>query len=486
MTLKQQAFSGLFWTLSEQFSIQIINFIIQIILARILLPSDFGLIAMIMIFIGLGNALSDSGLTSSLIRTIETDKRDLSTVFFFNLSGSILIYWGIYALAPFISDFYNQPTLTSIIRVFSLTIIIRALIEVQLTILKKELKFKKIMLISLPSVLISGLLGIFLAKQGVGVWSLVWMSLCQYALLAIQVWIKTKWLPELVIDKKKLKYHFNFGYKLSLASILNVIFLNIYNLIIGKWFLPKDLGYYNRADTMQGFPVRNLITAVKKVAYPLLSKIQNNDSLLKSTYRRMMLQVVFWITPLMILLILIAKPMIEVLLTDKWLPAVPYFQLLCISSILYPLQEYNLQILDVKGRSEIYLRIEIIKKILTIFTILMVFPFGIMGLLYGQIILSICFYFISSFLSGKLINYPVLHQVKDIYPILLLSLVTGIVIWLLKFKIGFINQPNIFYIGVTSSVFFFVYLTLSYFFKIPVISDISQFISPYIKRKGEK
>ena len=347
MSLKQRALSGLFWTLSEQFSGQIINFIIQIILARILLPFDFGLIAMIMVFIGIGNALSDGGLTSSLIRTVNADNRDLSSVFFFNLFGSITIYLIIFILAPFISIFYNQPQLTLIIRVLSISILIKSFVGVQLTILKKELKFKKIMLMSFPSVLLSGIVGVVLAKRGFGVWSLVWLNLTQSIAMAIQVWLKTNWHPGLIIDRKKLSKHYKFGYKLTLASLLNVIFLNIYNLIIGKWFSAKELGYYNRADTMQGFPLRNLITAVKKVVYPLLSKIQDNDALLRSTYKRMMLYVVFGITPLMILLIIIAKPLIVFLLTEKWLPVVPYFQLLCISSILYPLQEYNLQILDV-------------------------------------------------------------------------------------------------------------------------------------------
>lgn len=484
MSLKQRALSGLFWTLSEQFSGQIINFIIQIILARILLPFDFGLIAMIMVFIGIGNALSDGGLTSSLIRTVNADNRDLSSVFFFNLFGSITIYLIIFILAPFISIFYNQPQLTLIIRVLSISILIKSFVGVQLTILKKELKFKKIMLMSFPSVLLSGIVGVVLAKRGFGVWSLVWLNLTQSIAMAIQVWLKTNWHPGLIIDRKKLSKHYKFGYKLTLASLLNVIFLNIYNLIIGKWFSAKELGYYNRADTMQGFPLRNLITAVKKVVYPLLSKIQDNDALLRSTYKRMMLYVVFGITPLMILLIIIAKPLIVFLLTEKWLPVVPYFQLLCISSILYPLQEYNLQILDVKGRSDVYLKIEVIKKVLTVIAIILLIPFGIYGLLYAQIILSIIFYFISSYFSGKIIDFSIAGQLRDVYPIFLMASLTGCITWLLNDVIrDAIIIPSVIQIGLVTLLYFALYLALSYTFKIPPLGDLLKITTYFFNSK---
>lgn len=439
---------------------------------------------MIMLFVGIGNSLSDSGLTSSLIRTTNADNTDYSTVFFFNLTGSTIIYLIIFFSAPLIAGFYDQPDLSRLIRVLAISIIIKSFVSVQLTKLKKELQFKKIMTIQLPSTILSGFIGIILALNGAGVWSLIWLTLSQSIIFALQVWIRSKWTPEFTVDFVKLKRHISFGYKLTLAGLLNVIFSNIYNLVIGKWFSAKELGYYNRADTMQGFPLRNTINTIKKVAYPLLSTLQNDDEKLKKSYSKMMLHVAFWITPLMLLQIIIAKPLIEFFLTEKWLPAVPYFQLLCVSSILYPLQEYNLQILDVKGRSDIYLRIEIIKKILIVAAISIAIFFGITGLLYAQIILSILFYLISSNAGSKMINFTLKEQIRAIYPIFLISFAVAFAVWVVNILFThYFKIPNLLNIIVTSILFISLYMGASYTFKIPVFSDISPILNKLLKRK---
>jgi len=472
MSLANKTISGLFWTFSQQLSVKLINFVVQVILARILLPTDFGLIAMIMVFISIGASLADSGLTSSLIRTVDADQRDYSTVFIINMVGSVIVYFIVFTLAPYIASFYEAPILTKIIRVFSISFIIRGFVGVQTTILRKELKFKKEMYMQIPSVVLGGVVGVVMALYDYGVWSLVWLNLVQSSLFALQHWFRSDWYPNFTLDIVRLKTHFNFGYKLTLASLLNAILANIYNLVIGKWFSPIQLGYYNRADTIQMFPLRTIITAFKSVAYPVLSSIKEDDKRLKLGYKKMMLQVVFWITPLMTILIIVAKPLFILLLTEKWLPAVPYFQILCVSSLLYPLQEYNLQILDVKGRSDLYLKIESMKKTIVVLSILCSISFGIYGLLISQVFLSIIFYYISSHFSGKLIDYRMKEQIQDTYKTFVLALSVGAICYLISLFLEKGGLSDFLQVIIILVTYISVYITISYKVQFPAVVDI--------------
>lgn len=430
MSLRQKTVGGLIWTFSQQFSVQAINFIVQLVLARLLVPADFGLIAMLSIFIAVGTSLADSGLTSSLIRTKDAGQLDYSTVFFMNLTASILIYGMLFFAAPLISAFFNQPMLESVIQFYTFTFIIRAFSQIQQTKLTKEMNFKLQMLIQIPSVIIAGIVGIIMAYKGMGVWSLVYMNIIQASLSSIQLWFRTGWRPSLEFNWKLLKKHFNFGYKLTLAGLLNTIFTNLYNIIIGKFFSATQLGFYNRADTLRMFPIQNLSAALNKVTYPMFSSIQDDDKKLKNAYRILMQQVMFWLSPLMVILIILAEPLFSLVLTDKWLPAVPYFQWLCVSGLVYPLHSYNLNILNVKGRSDLFLRLEIIKKTITAFGIVLALPYGIYGLIYFQIIGTVLAYFINSYYSGKLIGYPPTAQLLDILPNLGLAITVGVLIWI--------------------------------------------------------
>ncbi len=477
MSLQQKTISGILWTFSQQFSVQAINFLVQIILARVLMPSEFGLIAMLTVFVGIGNSLMDSGLTTSLIRTEAPDQRDYSTVFFINLLGSIVVYLALFALAPLIAAFYKQDILTNIIRVYTVSIIIKAFVGVQTARLTKAMNFKIQMFMQIPSVIAGGITGVVLAYKGFGVWSLVWMEIVQSFLFTLQHWFRTGWYPSFVIDKARLKHHFLFGYKLTLSGILNTVFTNIYNLVIGKFFSATQLGYYNRADSMRMLPVQNIATALNKVTYPTFAAIQHDNEKLKIAYRKLMQQVIFWITPLMIILMIAAEPLLRFLLTDKWLPAVPYFQILCVSAILYPLQVYNLNILNVKGRSDLFLKLEVIKKIVVGVGIVCSLPFGIYGLLYFQILLSVIAFYINTLYSGKLINYPVKEQLKDIMPIFILAALTGVVVFLMIHLLNrYLNPGHLLNIMTTGVVYLLIYLGIGYYTKMQAITDIKQLI----------
>jgi O-antigen/teichoic acid export membrane protein len=476
MSLKKQALSGVFWSSIQMFSSQGIGFVVSIILARLLLPAEFGLIALLGLFMGLGTALINSGLTQSLIRTQDADEDDFSTVFFFNLIGSVLIYAIIFVTAPLIASFYNQQLLTSIIRVYTVTFIINAFSAIQTTRLNKKMDFKTQMKVSIPSLVIGSTVGITMALNGYGVWSLVWSAIIQSLAATIQLWYWSKWKPVWVFNWEKFNYHFHYGTKLMFSGILDIIFTNSYTIIIGKFFAPAQVGFYNRADTLQMLPVGNISSIITKVSFPLFASIQNDDVRLKSVYKRIMQMVIFLVAPTLVLMAVLAEPLFRLLFTEKWLPAVPYFQILCFNGILYPIHSYNLQILNVKGRSDLFLKLEIIKKILITAVILISFRFGIYGLLYGSVITSILCFFINTHYSGNFLNYTAWQQTKDLFPIILLSLVVGLVVHFFDGLLLRISENDFIrlllggLIGITLFVFF------AFLFKMNSLSELINII----------
>lgn len=487
MSLKKQTLNGVFWTFSQQFSVQIINFGVQIVLARLLLPEAFGLIAMLQIFMAIGQTLMDGGMTSSLIRTQNADQKDYSTVFFMNLFTSTLLYIILYFIAPFIAEFYKQPILTSIIRIYAITFLIQALVGVQTTLLTKQMKFKVQMFMQLPSVFIEGVVGLVLAYLDYGVWSLVWMNIIRTFLFMIQHWFKTDWRPSLIIDKTRLKTHFNFGYKLTLSRLITTIYFNSYNLIIGKFFSATQLGYYSQADTLRMFPVSNITSALQKVTYPMFSSIQDDDKRLKSVFQKITLQVFWGVVPLMIVLIIFANPLFRFLLTDKWLPAVPYFQVLCISAIVYPNSMYNLNIISAKGRSDLHMKLEVIKKGAATILLIALLHFGMWGMIISST-LGTCFgAYINALNSGKMINYPIKEQLADIVPILSLAVIVGGLIILLD---NFFN--NILYFSdflrllIGIPFYFIFYFLISYLLKLKPAIDFRDLLEGLLisKRKS--
>lgn len=433
MSLKKLATIGFVWTFAQQFGNQFIGFIVSVILARLLLPAEFGLIGMIAIFVGIGNALLHSGLTKSLIRGENLDNDDYSTVFYFNLISSVIIYWLLFFLAPLIADFYAQPILINILRVYCLTFIISAFSAVQLARLTKDMDFKTQTIIAIPSAIIGGVVGITLALLGFGVWSLVWSSIASSSINSIQLWMYSKWLPNCNFNIQKFKFHFNYGYKLTLSELLDRVFSNIFLIVIGKYFSPAQVGFYTRAETMKQLPVSNISSAINRVTFPLFVSINNDEIRLKRVYKKLMQMVVFVITPVLILLAVLAEPTFRFLFTEKWLPAVPYFQILCVTGILYPLHSYNLTILNVKGRSDLFLKLEVLKKILIVITLLVTIPLGIIAMLLGQVVISILAFFINSHYTGKYINYTALQQLADVFPTFMLATFAGTVVFLLDF-----------------------------------------------------
>lgn len=481
MSLKKKAVSGLIWTFTQQFSVQAINVVIGIVLARVLTPGIFGLIGMLTVFIAIGTSLMDSGMTSSLIRTNDATQNDYSTVFFVNLIFSVLLYCILYACAPLIADFYHQPILSPITRVYTLSFIIRAFVGVQTTKLTKEMRFKEQMFMQIPSTIAGGLLGVFLAYKGYGVWSLVWMNLAQSSLFTIQHWIFSGWTPSLIIDRSRLKYHLHFGYKLTISGLIDAVYANIYRIVIGRYFSASDVGYYSQARNLQMLPINNISNALNKVTYPLFASVKNDNVKLKEAYRKLLHQVIFWVAPMMLLAIVVAKPLFILLLTDKWLPAVPFFQLLCLSGILYPFHTYNLNILNVKGRSDLFLKLEIIKKVFITVGIAVSIFYGIYALLYFQVIASVFAFCVNTWYSGKFIDYSGRQQMMEAMPAILVAGKTALIVWLChRFLLEPYHLPN----AAIVAIMIILYGSLYYgFAKLYKMEALKEFVQLIIKRK---
>ena len=463
MSIKKIFLANTFWTFLQQFGNQIITFFVGLILARLLNPADFGIIVTLTVFIAISNTIVYGGLAHSLIRTDEITDEDLSTVFWFNILSAIFIYIILFLSAPFVASFYKMEELTRVLRVFSLQIVIGSLAIIQRTIFTKDFNFKIQFLISLPSVLISSIFSVILAYNNFKEWSLVYGSLSLIIIETSLYWKFSKWRPKYIFSKNKFNQHFKFGYKLLLSSIIDTVFNNIYNLIIAKIYNPVQLAFYNRAETLKQLPINNLAAALNKVTYPLFAIIKNDDLALRKAYQKLMKMVIFLVAPIMLLMNALAEPLIVLLFTEKWLSVVPYLKIVCFNGILYPIHAYNLNILNVKGRSDLFLRLEIIKKVLVIALILLSLHWGIMGLLWSSVIASFLAFFINSYYSGKLIKYTTINQIKDIIPFIISGLVVQIII--VNFVEYFLlNFNNISKLIIGSSIGGILYLGMIYIF----------------------
>lgn len=431
MSLKQKATSGIIWSFVDNLSRQGIVFIFGIILARLLTPYEFGLIGMTAIFLALSEGFVDSGFGQALIRKKECTDEDYSTVFYYNLLVSILLYVILFFSAGLISDFYNKPELKLLVRILSLGLLIKAFSLIQLIILIKAINFKLQTKITIISSLTSGIFGILLAYHGYGVWSLVFKMLLSFTITSLLLWILNSWKPKLVFSMKSFKELFSFGYKLLLSGSLNKIYKNIFYVIIGKYFTATDLGYYTKADQFNAIASENITIVFQRVSFPLLATIQDDISRLRLTYSKIIKSIMIIVFCLLIGMASMSDNIILLLLGERWLPSAVYLQLLCFVGIFQPLQAINQNILKVLGFSGIVLKLDIIKKIIVIPVILVGIFYGIKIMIFGMILHALVAYLIDSYYSGKFINYPTQQQIRDILPSFTIALVTGIFVYLI-------------------------------------------------------
>lgn len=428
MSLKQKAISGIFWSLLQNVGGKGITFIVMIILARLLTPEIFGLIGMLMIFIQVSQTLVQAGFNQALIQKKETDEEDYSSVFWINLVVSILIYAILFIGAPWISAFYDQPVLTELTRAFSLVFVINAFSYVQEARLSKEMRFKTLTIIHIPSTIIGGVVSVTMAFMGYGVWSLIALQLVTRLAYAVQIWIYAKWQPLIAFNGTKARSLFSFGSKLMISGVIHSVYQNIYLVVIGKFFPLSAVGYYQNAQNLVIIPSTTFSGALSKVAFSAFSSVQDDNKKLKDGYKKVIQQVLFWLCPAFVLAGVLAEPLFRLVFTEKWLPAVPYFRWLCIVGIFLPLSIFNLNIVNIKGRTDIFLKLEIFKKAIITIGVLIAIPYGIKALLIFQAANAIFSYFLNSYYSGQFIQYPAWQQLKDVLPIMILSIVVGVVV----------------------------------------------------------
>jgi O-antigen/teichoic acid export membrane protein len=463
MSLKLIAYRGVLWTFIDTFFSKGISIISSIILARLLTPEDFGIMGMIYVFTAVAGALIDSGLPSSLIRSKNVDYKDYNTIFFANIGLSVAIYFILYISAPYIANFYKKEILINVIRVYSILIVLGSFSAVQVAILTKKMEFKKLLILNIPGIIIGSIVGIILAHFKYNYWSIIIMQLITQIIFNIFLWNSTNWKPKFYFSKKLYKKHFNFGYKLALISILSAFFENIYNVIIGRYYSITTLGHFERARTFNNYPVGILSSILNKVSYPLLSTIQDDKVLILNAYKKIICLTFFFTFPIMSLLSVVSKPLMILVLGEKWGITAHFFKILCIAGILYPLNSFNMNLLKVYGKSDWLLKNEIIKKIIMGLLIIVSFPLGVFYMVWSIVLFSVIALWINAFYTHQLINYSLLKQLLDNKK----TIFTGLFSYstsLICFRfIGF--QPPILQITVPLSVGFISYSMINYIIK---------------------
>ncbi|GHV66185.1 lipopolysaccharide biosynthesis protein [Bacteroidia bacterium] len=477
-SLKNKTVSGVAWSSLERFSVQGIQFVMQIIMARILLPDDYGVIAMLAIFLAVSQTFIDSGFSSALVQKSDRSEVDYATVFYFNIVIGVFFFLGLFFSAPLIAQFYKLAALIPVTQVIALNLVISAFAVVPRAKLTILLDFKTQVKSSLSAVVLSGIIGIWMAYSGYGVWTLVIQSLLNNSLNTLLLWILSKWMPLWTFSIASFKRLFSYGSKMLFSALLDTIFVNIYTIVIGKKFAATELGYYSRADQFAQYPSGNISSVIGRVAFPAMCEIQNDDARLIEVYRKFLKISVFIIFPLMTGLAALSEPFIRYVLTEKWLPLVIYLQLLCASYMWYSVHGLNLTILQAKGRSDLFLRLEIIKKIIALITLIITVPMGITVMCIGSIVSGFICLYINVYYTKQLLNMGFLKQMKDILPTFLLAASMGVLVFMLT-KIGLSDFLTL-VIGTLSGILYFI--GIAALFKMQEWRELYSIMIQYVKK----
>lgn len=432
-SLRDKTLSGSFWSLADNLAGSGITFLVGLVLARLLSPEEYGVIGIIMIFIAVFNSIVDSGFSNALIRKNDASDTDYNTVFFFNLLISVVLFFVLYFSANAISAYFEIPILVPVTKVMASIVIINAFAIIQRTILVKNIDFKTQTKVSLAASLVSGVVGIGMALMGYGVWSLVGQQISRQLMNSLLLWVLNRWRPGLTVSGKSFRELFGFGWKLLVSGLIDTIWKQIYQVVIGKCYSAETLGHYTRAEQFNMIFSSNLTAVVHRVSYPTLSKIQDEKERLKQAYRKVIKTTMLVTFPCMLGLAAVAEPMVRVLIGDQWLPCVPYLQIICFSGMLYPLHALNLNMLQVKGRSDVYLILEIVKKTIAVGPILLGIFINIYWMLIGSVFTGFIAYYLNGHFSGREIDYPCREQVRDIMPSFLISLTMALAVFALSF-----------------------------------------------------
>lgn len=460
--MKNKVLSGLFWKVVENGGAQGVQFLITLVLARLLGPEAYGTVGLITIFILIANVFIQSGFQTSLIQKKDVEEVDFSSVFYLSLAVAAVLYVALFAAAPAIGAFYEEPVLAPMVRVLSVTLFFGAVISTQSAVIARKLEFKKMCISSLAAACGSGALGVAAAAGGAGVWALVFQQLSNNLFLMLALWILVPWRPAGLFSFARLKELFSYGWKLLCSSLLDTVYNNVYGLVIGKIYSKAALGFYNRGNQFPQLIVTNLGTSIQAVMLPAFSANQEDRARVKSMVRRAIVTSSYLVFPMMAGLIAVAKPFITIVLTDKWLPCVPFLQIMCVAYAMWPIHIANLQAINALGRSDIFLKLEIIKKIIGVAALLLGIPFGIYVMVGLKAVTDLIGTFINSYPNKKLLDYSFLEQWRDVIPSLLAASAMGAAVYSIQFFIA--NVWLLLLVQIVAGIV--IYVGLSWLFKL--------------------
>ena len=436
-SLKDKTVKGVIWSSVERFSVQGVQFLVMLFIARLLEPKDFGLVGMLAIFIAVAQTLIDSGFSQALIRKQNRTEADNSTVFYFNIIVSFVLYLLLYCLASWVANFYDEPLLCPLMRFLCLIVIINSFGLVQRTIFTANVDFKTQAKASFAGAVVSGAIGVAMAFMGYGVWTLVWQQLINTLVTTVLMWLYSNWHPKLIYSWKSFRELFIFGSKLLVSALLNTIYSNLYTLIIGKVFSAESLGQYTQADRFTKLPSSNLTEIIHRVTFPALCKVQDNEDKLKGDYIIVLRLSAYIIFPLMCLLAGLSYPLVDFLIGSKWKFSASLIIPICFSGMWYPIHGLNLNILQVMGRSDLFLKLEIIKKVVSTIVLVCTIPFGVLVMCYGLIVSSLINLYVNSYYTRQLIGLDYIAQLKELSGTLSSSLLMFGVVFISTFIVPY-------------------------------------------------
>lgn len=475
---KMTVISNLVWRFAERCGAQLVSFIVSIVLARILAPEDYGTIALVTVFTAILQVFVDSGLGTALIQKKDADEIDFSSVFYFNFVVCLILYLGMFAAAPFIADFYGDVTLVPVIRILSLTIVISGVKGIQQAYVSRNMLFKRFFFSTIGGTIFSAVLGIAMAYAGFGIWSLVAQQLSNTFIDTLILWITVRWRPTKSFSWTRLKYLLSFGWKLLVSSLLDTAYNNLRNLIIGKMYSSSDLAFYNQGDKFPKVIVTNINASIDSVLLPTMSSAQDDKERVKQMTRRAIKTSTYVMAPLMMGLAFCAEPIVSLVLTDKWLPCVPFLRIFCTTYMFWPVHTANLNAINAMGRSDWFLRLEIIKKIMGMTILLSTMWFGVMAMAYSLLLSSVLSQIINSWPNRKLLGYGYLEQVRDFAPGILLAVIMGICVYF----ISFLHLPTIVTLLIQFIVGAAIYIGVSAILKLEEFEYLLGMVKSFLKK----
>ncbi len=478
-SLKSNVLSSLFWKFLERGGVSGVQFIVQILLARLLLPEEYGIIALIAVFITIAQCFVASGLNTALIQKKDVTETDYSSVFYLSLGVALIFYIILFIASPAIAVFYDNELITPVLRVLGLTLFFGAVTSIQNAVIARNFQFRKLFVSSLGAVIISGIIGVAMAIAGLGVWALVGQQLASAVGLCIIMGITVTWRPHLLFSLTRVRSLFSFGWKLLVSGLIDVVYNNLSTLIIGKFYSSAALGYYTQGQQYPNVLVSNINGSIQAVMLPAFSKNQDNREAVKQIMRRALVTSSFLIFPAMAGLMAVAEPLILLLLTDKWLMAVPFLQIFCCVYALWPIHTVNLQAINGIGRSDVFLKLEIIKKIVGVTMLIITVPIGIYAMAIGMIFTGIISSLINAYPNKKLLNYGFLQQWKDIFPSLLLSALMAAAVY----SITFLALPSWLALIIQIPLGIVIYFGLAKLFKLECFTYVMDTVKEYIPKR---